>query len=79
MKYFPQKYWYLVKFENGTKWFYSRNSRKVETVINYWRRKNTFKWCKVFNPKTKKEVFWFNQNNFGTTDSRTVNKNSKKK
>lgn len=65
--------WILIKFEHKKTaiWFYSKNHRRRGSLISYFRGLNGFKWGKVYQPRGKVQLYWFNQSTEGETDRQT--------
>lgn len=78
MKYFPENCLYLIKYKNQKKriWLKCSSKRKVLNVMNYWRKRNDFQYCKVFIRSTLHQIYWFNNNTEGfPSDNRKTNFN----
>lgn len=71
----PQIY-FCVKYDNNetVKWYKSKKNRSANKLMSYFRSIPAFKWAKVYNAKTKNQIFWFNKTNQGVTDCRTSDK-----
>lgn len=68
--------WLLVKFKDKKAvWLYSKTGKNPNSLMNYWRLKNGFMWCKVHHAKNRTQIFWFNQNDEGVNDRTTSKKN----
>lgn len=68
--------YFCIKFENQTKvkWFKSKKNRSKIKLMQYFRGLPSFKWGKVYDAKTKQQLFWFNRLSEGVEDRRTVDK-----
>ena len=74
MNFFPKNCLYLIKFKNQKKriWLKSSGARKSLKVINYWRERSDFQYCKVYKRNDDKtlgsQLYWFNTKTEGYPD-----------